>query len=668
MSLSKQVDMGGVLGGLAEAIFSSQHRRRNLGLLVSAVALAGTYSYVLKVGAKADRQIGMSKKGAVKRNEKVAVGNEFYARLGRLLKICVPSLFSPEAGFIGMASVFMVLRTLCDLWMISINTRIEARIIDRDVTGFRNGLLQFFAGMVPMGFVNSFLKYSLNEMALRFRTRLTNHLLQEYLKGFTYYKVAFLDTRISNADQLLTQDVDRFCQSVVDLYSNLSKPILDIIIYARRLTELIGAGGPAIMTGYLGLSGVLLTRLRKPVGKFTVGEQRLEGEYRFVNARIITHGEEIAFYNGGDREKVTVFEAYNRLQNHLRDSMRFRFSIGVIDNVVAKYFATVVGFFAVSRPFLNDPYWENVPTVEISEAYNRSGRMLVRMAGAIGRVVLAGREMTRLAGFTARVIDIMDVLEDLEKGHYSRTMLSLEGKEVDGVPLAPGNGKIIHKDHLIKFDRVPVVTPNGDVLVKELNITIKSGENVLVSGPNGCGKSSLFRILGGLWPLFGGTMTKPAAAKLFYVPQKPYLTIGTLRDQVIYPDSAEDMKRRGLSDQGLFKFLDEVHLSHLVDREGGWDAVQDWADVLSGGEKQRVAMARLFYHKPQFAILDECTSAVSVDVEGYMYTHSRELGITLFTVSHRKSLWKFHEYVLHFDGRGSYEFKKIEGEGTEWGS
>lgn len=128
--------------------------------------------------------------------------------------------------------------------------------------------------------------------------------------------------------------------------------------------------------------------------------------------------------------------------------------------------------------------------------------MLVKLAEAIGRLVLAGREMTRLAGFTARVTELMSVLKDVNEGHYQRTMVGKENGEKQAIEngpttaLIPGSGRIIFQDNVICFNKVPLVTPNGDVLVKELSFEVKSGMNVLVCGPNGCGKSSLFRILG----------------------------------------------------------------------------------------------------------------------------------------------------------------------------
>jgi len=151
--------------------------------------------------------------------------------------------------------------------------------------------------------------------------------------------------------------------------------------------------------------------------------------------------------------------------------------------------------------------------------------------------------------------------------------------------------------------------------------------------------------------LRGGVLRKPNFSEIFYIPQRPYLPTGTLRDQIIYPHTSEDFLAFGKNDEDLIKLLEIVDIDGVRRREKhGLDSIRDWNDLLSGGEKQRMAMARLYYHSPKYAILDECTSACSIDVEGKMYTHAKELGITLITVSHRKTLWKFHDYILRFSG------------------
>ncbi|EDV46757.1 ATP-binding cassette sub-family D member 3 [Drosophila erecta] len=610
-----------------------------------------------------------------KKAAKAHVNSVFFKQLRQLLPILIPGFWSVETGLLFLVAAALIGRSVSDIWMIQNATVVESTIIHMNRTKFKSALLKYLTALPAISVVTNVLKWSLGELKLRFRTNLTHHLYSQYLNGYTYYKMSNLDNRIANADQLLTTDIDKFCESATDLYSNISKPVLDIFIYVYRLTVNLGGKTPSILMLYLLFAGVFLTRLRRPTGRLTVEEQKLEGEFRYVNSRLITNSEEVAFYQGNVREKLTLLASYSKLRSHLRKFLEFRVSMGIIDNIIGKYFASIVGFYAVSIPFFseNHPLLSGEHSGQRLQAYYTYGRMLVKLAEAIGRLVLAGREMSRLAGFTARMTELIKVLSDLNKGTYERTMVNGNNLAQNAVGSAssnfgPNKGIMCFEDNIIRFEKVPLVTPNGDVLLQELSFEVKSGTNVLVCGPNGCGKSSLFRILGELWPTWGGKVTKPSRGKLFYVPQRPYMTLGTLRDQIIYPHTRDDMRRLGHSDEDLMHYLDIVQLTYLEQRENGLDAIEDWIDVLSGGEKQRIAMARLFYHKPQFAILDECTSAVSVDVEGKMYSYCREVGITLFTVSHRKSLWAHHDYYLQFDGRGSYEFSTIDQDKDHFGS
>jgi ATP-binding cassette, subfamily D (ALD), peroxisomal long-chain fatty acid import protein len=270
------------------------------------------------------------------------------------------------------------------------------------------------------------------------------------------------------------------------------------------------------------------------------------------------------------------------------------------------------------------------------------------------------KEVSELAGHTARVASLLDVMDDLVAGRFEKKLVSLVSIEENAAVLA-GRGTAVESE-FIEFTDVPIVSPNGDVLVKKLSFTVHPTEHLLIVGPNGCGKSSLFRILGGLWPVYGGIVKKPSFEDIFYIPQRPYLSRGTLRQQVIYPDGVREMRTKGVTDSDLLEMLSVLEIAYIVDRQGGWDAEEEWRDVLSGGLQQRIAMARLFYHKPKFAILDECTSSVTLEVERVMYETAKSLGITLMTVSHRRSLWKYHKKILQFDGQGGYIFTTLDWE------
>jgi len=682
-----------------------------LALLISGSAVLATVNYRRKqkeaslihhIGRVA-RAEAENDKDKVNRR-RVAVNSVFFKRLYSILKICIPGWYSKETLYITILTVLLVSRTILSV-MIAENTgQVAEAMVSRDWKAFGEGVLNFFLVTIPASAVNSGLKYTTSVLSLLFRRRLTMHVNNEYLRGVNFYKACNLggDSRIDSADQRVTADIERFSTAISELYTSLSKPTLDVILFTKKLSSITGWQGPLMMYSYFFISGVLKKFVMPPLGRLTAIESELEGSYRTAHQRLISNAEEIAFYDGSEKERTILNQLFANIYRHSSYVYYLKCLIGVFDGLLMKYWASIVGYAVMASPMIFNMNTGRTAT-ELTNDYIRNSSYLMGLAAAVGQLVLVGNKITSLAGNTSRVSELLEMIRYLDKvgnepfevKEESHAVLAEREKEQFGqasenereflaqwklkidklreqrlarppaqaarsrITSSDKGGKVIHGNK-IQFDHVDIVSPEGKLLVKDLSFEVPTGRNVMVTGPNGCGKSSLFRVVGELWPLHNGSMIKPANHDFLFVPQKPYQVLGTLRDQIIYPDTPAQMSAAGVTDQDLAGLLDLVDPSHTISNQWGMDEVKDWIQTFSGGQKQRVAMARLFYHKPQFAILDECTSAVSEEVEGKIYETCKNLGITLFTVSHRRVLQRYHDYQLRFDGSGGYEWTKID--------
>ncbi|TPX34179.1 hypothetical protein SmJEL517_g03078 [Synchytrium microbalum] len=581
----------------------------------------------------------------------------FFGRMARLIPILIPGVQSKEFWLLNAFSGFLILRTVLSLYVAQLDGEIVSALVRRQGRGFVIGIISWMAVAIPATYTNSMLTWFQNKLAILFRTRITNFLHDKYLENMTFYKVGNLDDRIKNADQIITQDVAQFSQKVSEIYSNLAKPILDTILYNIQLSNNVGFESVFASFIIVNYSAYILRVMTPPFGKYAAEEARLEGEFRFAHSRLIENAEEIALYAGHDVEKSILDRGYEGLIKHINRISRTRIWHTMLEDFLIKYFWGAMGMVMCAVPVFFEVPGTEAKVGDLgsrTQGFVTNRRLLLSSSDAVGRIMYSYKEVSELAGYTARVSELLDVFEDIEQGVFQKRLVSNANTD-----LLQQRGEFIESD-IIEFKNVPIVSPNGDLLVSSLSFNVKKGMHLLIVGPNGSGKSSLFRILGGLWPMYGGIVAKPDPKNIFYIPQRPYLSLGTLRDQIIYPDTLQEMQAKGVTDVQLLELMKVVEISHIVEREGGFDAEKDWKDILAGGDKQRVAISRLFYHTPRYAILDECTSSVSMDIERIMYTHAQKLGISLLTVSHRPSLWQYHNWILQYDGQGGYVFTKLD--------
>lgn len=249
---------------------------------------------------------------------KVAVDAIFFRRLGKILQICVPSLYSTEMAYLIILTILLFARTFFSIYIAEMIGTNAQSLVSRKWGRMWRGVKTFAVVTIPASAINASLKYFTEMVSLRFRKRLSEYVHDEYLSGVNFYKACNLggSERIDNADQRVTADIAAFSEEIASLYSSLLKPLLDVLLFTRKLQQLLGWQGPAVMHCYFLLSGIIKKKIMPNLGKLVARESELEGFYRTAHNRLITNSEEIAFYDGSKKEKVRTHIHNTHKQKH----------------------------------------------------------------------------------------------------------------------------------------------------------------------------------------------------------------------------------------------------------------------------------------------------------------------------------------------------------------
>lgn len=605
-------------------------------------------------------------------NIKPGLNIAFLHQFLSLLSIMIPHWNSKESGLLLSQGVFLLLRTYLSL----VVTRLDGEIVRDLVAGNGRGFLWGIVKWCGIGgfasYTNAAIKFLQSKVSIAFRTRLTRYIHDLYLHdNLNYYKVLNLDGGIGQGiDQYICNDITLFTNSAASLYSNMGKPLVDLCVFNYQLFRSLGPlGVTGLLANYI-ITATALRRLSPPFGKLKAVEGRREGDFRLLHSRLIANAEEVAFYGGANIEKIFLDASFKDLTSWMEGIYRLKIRYNMLEDFVLKYSWSAFGYLITSLPvFL--PEWSGLaktaepavpsdpllsqtplnPQHTRMQAFITNKRLMLSLADAGSRMMYSLKDLSELTGYTSRVYTLISTLHRVHANAYAPPRHTPPEK----FSLSDVHGTIQRGYDGIRLENCPLIAPaplyqlTGLPLTEPLTFTLPSGAHTLISGPNGSGKSSIARVVAGLWPAYRGLVSRPrhvGADGIMFLPQRPYLSIGTLRDQVIYPHSEIDMRQSGRSDRDLKSVLEAVRLGYLPDREGGWDTRKEWKDVLSGGEKQRMAFARLIYHEPRFAIIDEGTSAVSSDVEGLLYETCKARGITVIVISTRISLKRYCDYNL----------------------
>jgi ABC-type uncharacterized transport system fused permease/ATPase subunit len=513
-------------------------------------------------------------------------------------------------------------------------------------------------------------KYLKERLSLIWREKLTKQLHQKYFSSMNYYRLSHLNrSEIADVEERMVKDPRRFCKSLAEEMEKASAAMTSGIWFTYKLTTISSFPFAVAPLIYFYCSWKMALLFAPDWSKKWRKMLDLRSKYFGTQARLQTHAEAVCAYQGNSVERSIIDESWDAFTNYCKEYVRDATVFEFVSKAFFVYGSHTMALSIIVGKFmsLNNPVKQKYLQMmgnhggtaeDIKRRSTKASAMLfsemrfiteyfIRAMSAQGVIIQVLRQVMQMRGPAGRLSELFDTLQKFDAQLEESTQF------VD--------------DNQIAFNNVDVYTPTDVLLLKNLNFSIKLGESLLLTGCNGSGKSSIFRCLGGLWKIPSkGVITKPGGGQsglnkdVFYLPQKPYNVLGTLRAQMLYPAKLEDSSE--ISDELLRELLEMVDLGYLMERgpQGPNDDREvDWESVLSMGEKQRLAMARMYFHKPKFAILDECTSGVSAAMERRLYESCVREGITCITISHRPVLEQYHDVVLNVlkDGKGGWDFR-----------
>ena len=466
-------------------------------------------------------------------------------------------------------------------------------------------------------------------LMIEWRSWMTDRYLADWLKDRAYYRLQLLDKGTDNPDQRIADDLNAFVDLTLTLALGLLSAVVTLVSFIGILWGISGAASffgieiPGYMVWVALIYAVAGTWLTHLIGRPLVGinfnMQRVEADFRFSLVRLRENAEGVALYRGEAGEYANFRARFASVISVWWTKMLKQKQLG--------WFQSFYGQMAIIFPFVvaSPRFFSGAMPLggifQIASAFGQVQGALSWFINAYGSFANWKATVDRLTGFTEA---LARAREEADR---------LDGDRVEGAPAVLG------------LDRLELALPQGKPLLGPTTLKLKQGESVLLTGPSGAGKSTLFRAIAGIWPYWKGRIELPQGAKLLFLPQRPYLPIGTLKHAACYPADAA-----GITDDDTRAALSAVGLAPLA---GDLAREENWAQLLSGGEQQRLAIARALLNKPDWLFMDEPTAALPDDAQAALYALLKEKlpAATVISIGHRDGLARFHDRRITWQGQ-----------------